>query len=122
MSEQLALDSARLNTLLFDLHRTETVLARERQQQASRIAASARSLQDGARKVLDLGQALPLADNSDTRFRTLAAQLESEADILATQAEMGQLTPTQMEETLSRLNDTCNACHSLYRDRAGTLR
>ena len=95
MSEQLMVDSARLNALLFDLHRTETVLVRERGQQIRRIGESARSLQQGAIVVLDLATSLPLSANDSTRFGDLATQLAGQADTLATLAETGQLTPAQ---------------------------
>ena len=119
MSEQLMVESARLNALLFDLHRTETVLVRERAQQIRRIGESARSLQQGASGVLGLATSLPLYENDAARFGDLAAQLEGQADTLATLAETGQLTPEQMENYLSRINATCNACHILYRQPGG---
>ena len=119
MSERLLVDSARLNALLFDLHRTETVLVREREQQIRRIGESARSLQQGAIGVLELVTSLPLSENDATRFGDLAAQLEGQADTLATLAETGQPTPEQMENFLSRISATCNACHILYRQPGG---
>jgi hypothetical protein len=119
MSEQLMVDSARLNALLFDLHRTETVLAREREQQIRRIGESARSLQQGAIGVGGLATSLPLSENDTSRFADLAARLVEQADSLATQAEGGQLTPGQMEIILSRINTTCSDCHILYRQPRG---
>ncbi len=116
MSQQLVLASTRLNSLLFDLHRTETELARERQQQFVHIAESARSLGDGATRVQELARSLPLETNAGVRFDTLAGQLESQARDLATLAETGWLSPQQMERFLSRIDDTCSACHALYRN------
>ena len=119
MSEQLMVDSTRLNALLFDLHRTETVLVRERGRQIKRIGESARSLQQGAIGVLDLATSLPLSANDRTRFSDLATQLAGQADSLASLAETGQLTPAQMENYLTRISATCNACHILYRQPGG---
>ena len=116
MSEQLIVDTARLNTLLFDLHRTETVLARERGEQYQRITDSARSLQRGAAQIAELAPSLQLPEDRLTRFRFLASQLKTLADSLATGAETAEIGPDQMTDVLARIDTTCNTCHSLYRN------
>lgn len=116
MSEQLVVDTARLNSLLFDLHRTETVLARERGTQYRRIADSARSLQQGAVQIAALGSGLQLSEDRLLRFRSLAGQLETLAANLAVGAGSSELGPDQMSEILTSIDSTCNTCHSLYRD------
>jgi len=116
MSEQLVVDTARLNSLLFDLHRTETVLARERSAQYQRITGSARSLQEGAVQIAALGSTLQLPEDRLVRFRSLAGQLETLAANLAGGAQSAELGADQMSEILTNIEATCNTCHSLYRD------
>lgn len=116
MSEQLKVDAARLNVLLFDLHQTETVLARERDAQYRRIAATARSLQQGANQVRASVAALALTDEAQARFEVLAGQLEVQADSLAAGAAAGALTPAEMEVKMAGINATCDSCHALHRN------
>ena len=116
MSEQLALENARLHVLLFDLHRTETVLARERGALVARIAEAARRLQRGAAVITASSASLALVPDEVDRLNALALTLASRAGTLADQAEAGTLGPEQLEAGLAAIDATCNSCHALYRD------
>lgn len=126
MSKRLNLEFASLNALTFDLHRTETELARERRLQLDRIGDTARKLQRAAVDVQSmqsstLSPSVSLSPDELQQFRTIAERLEHQAGTLATMAETGDLEPEDAREILGDINTTCDTCHGLYRTPVASL-
>jgi len=122
MSKRLLAQFTSLNALLFDLHRTETELSELRAQQLADISETAEALRGAADEIRvmdngDISESLKLDADELIAFRSLAARLENRAATLSELAASGALLNGEAETLATDLTDTCNACHSLYRDR-----
>lgn len=115
MTEQLALELARLNSLAFDLHRTQTELEQLRVQNSRAIAEAAARMQEAAAGIHANSPGLGLEEQNILPFHELASQLEAHAATLQQRAAAGELA--QLDTLMADINSTCDACHRLYRGR-----
>jgi len=115
MTEELNLELVRLNTLSFDLHRNQTELDQLRARHSEAIADAAARLREGAASIHAQSPALNLPERDIQRFHELAQELERHAASLHGYARDGEVQ--EFDTPLREINNTCNACHSLYRGR-----
>lgn len=115
MVGELDQELARLDALAFDLHLTPGELDAVRERRRRAIALNAAQLRNSAAEILALQSELGLAATAAPQFNALARQLQDTAASLEQQATTGQLQ--QLGATMRALSGTCQACHSLYRER-----
>jgi cytochrome c556 len=115
MTDTLNVQMARLNTLSFELHQTQTELEQEKSRRRGEIAGAAARLREAAAGIPSASLPARLGDEDRQLFETLATALESHAANIERSARAGDSDALAIQ--MRELNATCNSCHSLYRPR-----
>ena len=104
----------RIDILTFDQDRTPLELDRARRRGSEEVAQAARELAASVGLLEQAGESLNLSPQQLLQFRAMANELRDASEALALSAISSEddLTPA-----LNNLQQTCAACHALYRDR-----
>ena len=102
-----------LEALVFDPHRTETELARLRQQRTEEIAEAAWELRTAADIMVRLPVAMDLPPEQRNHFRRLTGDMQQGATDLYESARDGN--GDDFGGIMSRIQQSCDSCHDLYR-------
>lgn len=105
----------RIEVLAFDQNRTLPELDQDRRRAAGEIASSAGSLSSIATELMQLSESLDLTEPGRQQFQALSQNLQSASnDVLSAAADA---SAQDLADSVTRLQGTCTACHSLYRGR-----
>ncbi|MEX2470380.1 MAG: hypothetical protein WD396_11545 [Pseudohongiellaceae bacterium] len=105
----------RIEVLAHDQNRTLPELDEARQRTTNEIAANADTLSEYAAELTDLAATLDLSTANRQRFLALSGRLQDASDNVVLASAEG--SSRSLTEAITGLQETCAACHSLYRDR-----
>jgi len=105
----------RIEVLAFDQNRTLPELDQDRRRAAGEIASSARNLSALASELMQLGESLNLSPSNRQQFQSLAGNLQTASNEVASAAL--NAASQDLARSVSSLQGSCTACHSLYRVR-----
>lgn len=105
----------RIEVLAFDQNRTLPELDQDRRRAASEIANSADSLSSIAIELMQLSESLDLTESRRQQFQALSQNLQSASNDVVNAA--ADASSQDLANSVTRLQGTCTACHSLYRRR-----
>lgn len=113
-SERVRQIMVRMNALLYERMYTALELDRERARQLAALADTAAELAGTADAIPEALSDLDLPVEERTTFQALANQLYTRA--LELQGLAAANRYHALDAAIERLNETCNACHSLFRN------
>lgn len=113
MDERLRTLMAQMNALMFEQIRTEVELDHERRLKSGKIAEAARQLQHSIEQIQQVRPGLNLGHDDEAAFAGLATKLKSEAQQIESLAASGKLN--ELKPLLAETEQSCMACHSLFR-------
>lgn len=103
----------RMNNLMQERFLTEPELDKERRNYAQKIAKTAQSLEQTLDAILTTSAALKLSKAEEITFQALAQKLRQQSQTLQQQAQQNRLDA--IPNSLQQINNTCIACHTLFR-------
>jgi hypothetical protein len=102
-----------MNKLIYDPMPQEMDTAVEQQRRMQRLSEVAASMAQVANSIPDAVKDVQIHDDDRELFAGLAKTLHDQATELSEQAKRNNLTGA--ERSLSRMQLTCDRCHSLFR-------
>jgi cytochrome c556 len=105
----------RIEVLAFDQNRTLPELDQDRRRAAGEIANSASNLSSIATELMQLSESLDLTESNRQQFQALSQNLQSASNEVRSAAADASFQ--DLANSVTRLQGTCTACHSLYRGR-----
>ncbi len=112
-SEKLQDIMHRLNQLTYEKELTPMEISDLRAQHIQRLVETAKDLVSAAEELTDAIPGLSMSFDEQLVFRDMASQLQNEAYNVWYLAEENDFTG--MELAYQRMNNTCVACHQLFR-------
>ncbi len=116
-----AIDSSELRTvmrrmkgLMFERNLTDQEMDAQRRRAYGEVLVAANGIDQAIREILNAKSKLNLQDSDMHVFERMAYRLKDEANNLKIQAQNQQ--PEEIQITLHNISQTCNACHTLFRD------
>ena len=113
VSDQIREIMLKLNTLVNDRGITPLEVMEYRVEYLKQLIITANELVMAAEKMTDAIPGVRIEPQNQLTFEALAKQLQEQAVNIAFLAE--QTDEEGLEPAYQRLNETCNACHTLFR-------
>jgi len=115
MAQRIDMLYQRIEVLAFDQNRTLPELDQDRQLASDQIVDGASALSSAASELMQLTDVLDLTESDRLQFQRLAQNLQSASHEVVQAATMA--SSVDLAASVSRLQATCSACHSLYREK-----
>jgi cytochrome c556 len=112
-SEKLKTVMLRMNQLVFEREMTALQVLEEREQHLQQLIDAIADLVRAAEALTDAVPGIALIKEDQVVFRAMANQLYREAQAIGVMVE--EKNYSALDPAYQRLNETCNACHSLFR-------
>ena len=112
-SEKLRTIMLRMNQLVYEREMTALQVQEERKRHLKELINTVSDLVKAASVLTDAVPGIELKREDQVIFRALANQLYKEAREMGTMVE--EKDYSDLDPAYQRLNETCNACHSLFR-------
>ena len=112
-SEQLKTIMLRMNQLVYEREMTALQVQEVRERHLRQLLDTIAELVRSAGTLTDAVPGIELSSEDQVVFRAMAAQLYREAQNIGVLVE--EKNYNALEPAYQRLNETCNACHSLFR-------
>jgi len=112
-SEKLKTVMLRMNQLVFEREMTALQVLEEREQHLQQLIDAVADLVRAAETLTDAVPGIALIKEDQVVFRAMANQLYREAQAIGVMVE--EKNYSALDPAYQRLNETCNACHSLFR-------
>lgn len=114
MVERIDTLQRRIDILTYDQNRSPVELEQAQRRASDEVASAARELAASVTLLDRTGAALGLSPSEQDQFQALALELRSASEDLALVAADAD---AELEPALERLQQSCAACHELYRGR-----
>lgn len=105
----------RIEVLALDQNRTLTELHEVRQRRSEEIIDTAQQLAEAAEELTALTDSVNITSANLRRFQNLSRDLRDRSNEVALAA--GNSSSSDLASSIDNLQQTCSACHNLYRDR-----
>jgi len=114
MVERINRIQSSIEQLLYQQNRTQSEIEQSRRNSIREIATAAIELRDSVETLVLLEPTLNLSPENSTAFLSFAQQLRVNSQALADLATGNQVG--NLSEVVMRLQESCNSCHTLYRE------
>ena len=112
-SEKLRTIMLRMNQLVYEREMTALQVQEVREQHLKELISTISELVKAAEVLTDAVPGIELKEEDQVIFRAMANQLYREAQDIGSMVE--EKDYSDLDPAYRRLNETCNACHSLFR-------
>ena len=112
-SEKLKTIMLRMNQLVYEREMTALQVEEVREQHLQQLIATVADLVKAAEVLTDAVPGIELNKEDQVIFRAMANQLYREAQNIGVMVE--EKNYAALDPAYQHLNETCNACHSLFR-------
>lgn len=112
-SEKLKTIMLRMNQLVYEREMTALQVQEQREQHLQQLIDTVADLVSAAEVLTDAVPGIELSKEDQVVFRAMANQLYREAQSIGVMVE--EKNYSALDPAYRRLNETCNACHSLFR-------
>lgn len=112
-SEKLKTIMLRMNQLVYEREMTALQVQEARERHLKELINTVSELVKAAEVLTDAVPGIELKKEDQVIFRAMANQLYSEAQNIGNMVE--EKDYSSLDPAYQRLNETCNACHSLFR-------